>query len=238
MKNMHCMVLAALLGSAASFAQALPVGADGADFVMPSARTASPTQLAAVRGLRDFAARFAGDAGQLPPGFPLDVRDLGQLRHAQIGWGFQVYDLTPAALASGAALEASARATGVWRYEVILHGRPIGLVTLAQASHGWEVVSVGGSGLVGDIDAAVAAYGAAGTRLRYVRVPQATADFIQVKRGAAAAQYAPLQAARGALGASLRSVAPQRGVAADPRLLGGGELRAQLLHVVARGAAD
>lgn len=241
MKNMRYMLLAAVLTSGAVFAQSSAGGIGAADFVMSSARTASPTQLAAARGLSDFAAQFAGQAGELPQGFPLDVRDLGELRNARIGWGFQVYDVTQAALQSSASLETSARPTGIWRYEVILHDRPIGLVTLAQAAHGWDVVSVSGIGLVGDINDVVGAYGSsAGTQLRYVRVPQATADFIQVKRGAAAAQYAPLQAARDTLRVPAARTSAVLGVAntADTGLLSGGELRTQLLQAVVRNATN
>ncbi|WP_426701471.1 hypothetical protein ACPPVV_00170 [Rhodanobacter sp. Col0626] len=238
MKNMRYMLLAAILTSGATFAQSSAGGVGGADFVMSSARAVSPTQAAAARGLSEFAAHFAGNAGELPQGFPLDVRDLGELRNAQIGWGFQVYDVTKAALQSSASLEAIARPTGIWRYEVILHDRPIGLVTLAQASHGWEVVSVSGIGMVGDINAVVGAYGSsAGTQLRYVRVPQATADFIQVKHGAAAAQYAPLQAARDTLRVSaLTTASPNGASTADTGLLDSNALRTQLRQAVARSA--
>ncbi len=238
MKNMRYMVLAAILGSGAAFAQSSVGSIGGADFVMSSARVVSPTQVAAARGLRDFAARFTGNAGELPQGFPLDVRDLGELRHARIGWGFQVYDVSRAALESGAALEASAQPTGIWRYEVVLHGRPIGLVTLAQAAHGWEVVSVGGIGLVGDINAVVGAYGsAADTQLRYVRVPQATADFIQIKRGAAA-QYAPLQAARDTIKTPAAAASLRGTGTVDRGLLDSHELSTRLLQVVAHSAGN
>lgn len=234
MKKMHCMALAMALAGGSAVAQTsaqLPATAGGPDFVMASARRASPAQAAAVRGLRDFAARFAGDAGQLPKGFPLDVRDLGELRHAGLGWGFQVYDVSGAALMSGADLESAARPTGIWRYEVVLHDRPVGLLTLARTAHGWEVVSVGGAGLVEDIETVVAAQGSGvrAPQFRYVRVPQATADFIQVKRGAAAAQFAPLRAARG-------SLKVRASVAGTGGLLDGGELQAQLRQLIARDA--
>lgn len=231
MKNMRYILLAAVLAGGTAFAQA-PAGAGGADFVMASTQSSSPARVAAMRGLHRFAARFAGDAGQLPKGFPLDVRDVGQLRHAQLGWGFQVYDVSRAALMSGADMEADAQPTGIWRYEVVLHGRPIGLLTMARTDAGWSMVSLGGAKLVGDIQDVVGAYGnQAATRFRYVRVPQATADFIQVKHGAAAAQYAPLQAARSAL-------RMQAQAASGSNLLEGSELQSQLRKVLARDTSN
>lgn len=232
MKNMGYIVLAAVLASGTTFAQTA-VNAGGADFVMSTtaAQRVTPAQRAAVLGLRSFATRFTGEAGTLPQGFPLDVHDVGELRHARIGWGFQIYDVTQAALMSGADMEAAAQPTGIWRYQIILHDRPVGLLTLAKTSHGWEVVSVGGAGLVNDIETVVGAYaGGTHTQFRYVRVPQATADFIQVKQGAAPARYAPLQAARGTL-----QVKPGRTV--DTGLLEGDALQTQLRQVISRGDA-
>lgn len=232
MKNMGYIVLAAVLASGTTFAQTA-VNAGGADFVMSTtaAQRVTPAQRAAVLGLRSFATRFTGEAGTLPQGFPLDVHDVGELRHARIGWGFQIYDVTQVALMSGADMEAAAQPTGIWRYQIILHDRPVGLLTLAKTSQGWEVVSVGGAGLVNDIETVVGAYaGGTHTQFRYVRVPQATADFIQVKQGAAPARYAPLQAARGTL-----QVKPGRTV--DTGLLEGDALQTQLRQVISRGDA-
>lgn len=233
MKNLRYILFAAVLTGSSAFAQA-PMAAGGADFVMSSGSVLrlSPAQRAASRGLSTFAARFADQAGQLPKGFPLDVRDVGELRHATIGWGFQVYDVSRTALMSGADLEAAAQPTGIWRYEVILHDRPVGLLTLAKTGNLWQVVSVGGVGLVNDIETVVAAQsGSANTQFRYVRVPQATADFIQVKRGAAPAQYAPLHAARGSL-----KVRP--GLTTSKDLLEGGVLRTQLRQLLAPTATN
>lgn len=199
MKHLHHLALAAALAAGPTLAQQ-PVAVGEADFVAVGAQPTSPLRTAAIRDLHRFAARFAADAGQLPGGFPLDAHDVGQLRHARLGWGFQVYDVSRAALMSGADMEADAQPTGIWRYEVLLHGRPIGLLTMARSHGEWSMVSLGGARLVKDIQDVIGAYGRqGGTQFRYVRVPQATADFIQVKHGAAAARYAPLQAARGAL---------------------------------------
>jgi hypothetical protein len=231
MKHLHYLALAAALAAAPAFAQR-PATVGESDFVAATAQPASPLRTAAMRDLHRFAARFAADAGQLPKGFPLDVRDVGQLRHARLGWGFQVYDVSRAALMSGADMEADAQPTGIWRYEVLLHGRPIGLLTMARSHAGWSMVSLGGAHLVNDIQDVVGAYGSqAGTRFRYVRVPQATADFIQVKHGAAAARYAPLQAARGALRLQAQA-------AGGAGLLQADALQSRLRQALARDASN
>lgn len=231
MKNISYLMLAAALAGGSAFAQA-PTAAAGADFVLASGSAQlSSVQKAASIGLRTFAARFAGEAGQRPNGFPLDVRDVGELRHATIGWGFQVYDVSRAAVMSGAGLEA-AKPTGIWRYEVILHDRPVGLLTLAKTGNAWQLVSVGGAGLVNDIETVVAAQRvSADMQFRYVRVPQATADFIQIKRGGAPAQYAALNAARG-------SLKVQAGPTGTKNLLEGAALQTQLRQLLAPNASN
>ncbi|WP_374248959.1 hypothetical protein [Thermomonas sp.] len=185
-----------------------------------------------MRGLSAFAAQFGKMDDRLPPGFPLALADAGDLHGVRIGWGFQVYDVDAAALASKANLEDVARPTGIWRYEVLAKGRPVGLATVAKTSQGWQVVSFGGTGLARDIHALMVSHGTrADTHLRYVRVPQATADFIAVQRGGAPARFAPLQAARDLLQGQGHGV-PRDG------LLDGAVLRAQLRQAVKTNGAN
>ena len=175
------------------------MAAQQGDFVRPAARgTLSPAHAAAVDALQTFAQRVQADAGSLPKGFPFDVQDVSDLAGARIAYGFQVYDAEPASLIAGASLEKSARPTGIWRFAVMLGDRPIGLITMAPAGSGWNAVSMGGAGLVKEVDAVVYAHGGA-AQLHYVRVPQATADFIEVKRAGADASFVPLRAARESL---------------------------------------
>lgn len=233
MKNMRYLCLFVAMTSGSVFAQQR-LEVSQADFISPTARMLSASQLAAAQGLRHFAAGFTDQGGKLPPGFPLAVNDVGELRNVKAGWGFQVYDVDPAVLSSNLSLEVSARPTGIWRYAVTLHGRTVGLVTMARSARGWEVVSMGGSKLANDIDGVVGRYGmSAGTQLRYVRVPQATADFIQVKRGMEPAQFAPLQATRRMLSSSSRL--QTRELAGDA-LLSGNDLKTTLRQTVVRNA--
>lgn len=186
----------ALLAGMACTAQAGQLAE--ADFAAPAARVETPARSSAATALRQLAEQFRGEAGTLPPGFPLQVGDVAELADASLGYGFQVYDVDPNSLAVGAGLSAAARATGTWRFAVLREGRPIGLVTLVQEGAQWQAVSFGGAGLVQEMDAVVQAQ-ARGAQLRYLRVPQATADFIEVRSGDKAARFAPLRAAREAL---------------------------------------
>lgn len=224
MKYLRYGLLVACMVSGVLFAQQTP---PERDFATPAGHAPSPVRAAAERALQQWTARFGEQAAA--PGFPLQVHKPGELGKLRLGWGFQVYDVQPASLAGGASLEDDAQPTGIWRYAILVQGRTVGLLTMARTAQGWQAVSIGGAGLGQDIAAAVAAFGAQpGTRLRYVRVPQATADFIEVKRGHAAARFAPLHAAR----ASLHLAAP-----AASRLLEERDLRPGLRQAVARNTA-
>jgi hypothetical protein len=201
------------------------------DFSVQATRMSSPVRTAAVQALRGFAAQFDADKGTVPPGFPFDVRDAGDLQAATVGYGFQVYDADPTSLMAGESLDRSVHPTATWRFCVMLDGRPVGLMTVAQGASGWEAVSMGGAGLAKEVDAVV--YARAGkppAQLRYVRVPQATADFIEVG-SADSARFVPLQAAR----ESLRLAASDKGVDAS---LADAQLQPQLRDAVSRNLAD
>lgn len=226
MKRLRCLMLSMLLASQLASAQQVDfTGITGA------ASRGSEMQVAAARGLVAFAKTFESAGQGLPPGFPLSVRDGSALRHAKIGLGFQVYDVDASALTGKAALEDVARPTGIWRYEVLVQGYPVGLATVAKTAQGWQVVSFGGAGLARDIhDVAMHQAQRAGTRLRYIRVPQATADFIQVQQGTAPARFAPLQATR--------SLLQMQGAAlVNGGLLEGNTLRAHLARAAATHAS-
>lgn len=195
-----------------------------ADFAAPAERVATPMRAAATAALQQFAAQFVSEAGTLPPGFPLQLNDVAELQGASLGYGFQVYDLDANSLAAGASLAAAARPTGTWRFAVSVNGRSIGLVTLAADGDKWQAVSFGGAGLAAEMEALVKAQ-PRGAQLRYLRLPQATADFIEVRSGGVA-RFAPLRAAR----ESLLLAADARG----DGLLAEAALTAELRETVAR----
>jgi len=218
-----CISLPLLLAAGAAFA-APPQNVE-ADFAQASARIETPARAGADLALRNFAAQWGREAGTLPQGFPFDVADVADLADAKVGYGFRVYEADPAALLAGKRLDESLRATATWRFNVTLGGRPIGLMTVVEDAGGWQAVSFGGAGLAKEIDAVVDAR--AGAPMRYVRVNQATADFIAVGEGGKA-RYAPLRAAR----ESLRLAAS--GKSGGDGLYAESELTAQLRDSVGR----
>lgn len=213
---------ALLAGIACAANAATPVAE--ADFAAAPARVATPARSSAEAALHQFAAQFRSEAGTLPQGFPLELDDVAQLQNASLGYGFQVYDVDAASLAGGASLSDAARATGTWRFAVSLNGRSVGLVTMVQDGAQWQAVSFGGAGLVKDMDAVVRAQ-VRGAQLRYLRLPQATADFIEVRGNGTAARFAPLRAARESL------LLAQRG---GDGLMAEAELLPELRDAVAR----
>lgn len=220
MKVFSCVLAAAVLAAGSVMAHAGNRGLT-TDFVlasptaMPSGHAlVAPGRLAAVRALRQLDSHFSAATGaqsqalarrgalvaqkqpSLPAGFPLAVGKASALAQVRVGWGFEVYDVLPADLQSGTSLREAARPTGEWRYALLLDGKPVGLVTVVSAGTGWKAVSFGGSGLSRNIGAVVRQYGRrAGWHLRYVRVPQATADFVEVDHAATASRYVPMRAA-------------------------------------------
>lgn len=236
MKHLRYILLATALGSAATLAQ--PGASAPPSFVVPGTQASGPAHAAAVQALHDFTAGLR-QGQSLPPGFPLAVSDAAQLGQASIGWGFAVNDVEPADLQAGHSLAASAQPIGQWRYAIMLHGSPVGLLTLQHTAGGWEPVSFGGVGLGQEINAVVARYGhAPATRLRYVRVPQATADFIEVSQGTGPARYAPLRAARESLRASVPALAAGSSSSGASALLDEAQFAPGLRQIVARTTAQ
>lgn len=168
-----------------------------ADFSATGAQRATPARSGAEAAVQQLAQELRQDTGTLPQGFPFDLDDVSQLQQLSLGFGFQVYDIDAGRLAGGESLSASARATGTWRFTVSLAGRPVGLVTLVQQGEHWEAVSFGGAGLAQEMDAVVRSQDGKAP-LRYLRLPQATADFIEVG-DSAGARFVPLRAARESL---------------------------------------
>lgn len=227
MKLLRYTLLVAALAGGPAFAQQGTVVRTPA-FALAGQAVITPAHAAAERALRTFLGSFH-DGQALPPGFPLALHRLADLKQVKLGWGFAVNDVQPSSVRAHLGLEAGAQPIGQWRYAIMLRDQPVGLLTMEYTPGGWQLASIGGASLSADINALVTRYGAApGARLRYVRVPQATADFIEVKQGVAPVRYAPLHAAR----ASLHLTA-----AASENLLDPADLEPRLREAVARNVA-
>lgn len=201
MKQLRYLVLATALAGSAAFAQSLS-GPGQAGFVLQRQDIDGPTQAAALHALRGLTA-MVGTGRAFPAGFPLAISSVDDLRQLQLGWGFEVNDVAPSQLKAGVPIEQAARGNGQWRYALLSHGKPVGLVTVQRGAQGWQVVSFGGAGLSQDIQRLLDRYPGRNVHFRYVRFPQAGADFIEVRQGAAPPMYAPLRAAQASLGAAL-----------------------------------
>lgn len=152
---------------------------------------------AAKRGLAQFAEhQQALRPGSAPPDFPLDITDVGDLKQATVGHGFEVYTVDPRDLLARGDLPSLARPTGQWRFVISLHGKPIGLATVQQVNGHYETVAYGASVLAKDVEAAMTAHGnSTRSNLRFIRIYQARSDLLEVDH----AKFAPLHSARESL---------------------------------------
>jgi hypothetical protein len=141
----------------------------------------------------DLARRMAvlakEDPASLPAGFPFNVHAISDLRTASIGYGFQMY-VPDASVAKTLSLAQPLVPTGLWRFMVMAGGRPVALLTLAPMAGQMRVVEVGASKLAADLDAMASRHAAKGAlRLRFVRIPSARLDLLEVSYQGLPVQY-------------------------------------------------
>ena len=177
-----------------------------------SSAAAQPAGRAAQEALTQLGASLAAQAGSLPAGFPLAVGDVQDLQRARIGYGYEEFQADPQALLASASLQASARATGQWRYTISVDGRAVGLITMAQIEGHWQAVSLGGVALSAEVNNVARLQGGRGASLRFIRVLQASSDFIEATGSDKSVRYAPLEGARAALGLDAALRAPSDGL--------------------------
>jgi hypothetical protein len=169
---------------------------------------ATPGTGAAHAAARRDLARFI--AQQLQPGqgnkladLPFDVANLADLKDAVIGYGFAVHTVDPADLLAGrGSMQQMTRATGQWRFVVMLDNKPIGLVTVEKNQGRFETTAYCGAVLAKDIDALMNQHGnAERSNVRFVRIYQARADLLEVSgQNDGTVRFAPLHSARQSLG--------------------------------------
>jgi hypothetical protein len=141
----------------------------------------------------DLARRIAvlakEDPASLPVGFPFNVQAISELRLASIGYGFQMYSPDASAAKRGP-LDQTLVPTGLWRFAVMVGGRSVGLLTLARMSGQTRVVEVGAAKLAASLDALASSHAAKGAlRLRFVRIPAARLDLLEVSYPGMPLQY-------------------------------------------------
>lgn len=155
-------------------------------------------RLAAEAGLRSTINELTRDlkAGHLPSDFPIEVNDLSELKQAKLGYAFEVHTIHPQTLLTGGRpMEQMVTGTGIWNFVITIDNAPVALLEMEKSYGKWVVNGVGGAKLAQDVHAAAQNHSAKDA-FRFVRVYQATADFMEVKDSEKKARYVPLIAAR------------------------------------------
>lgn len=201
-----CVVAAMLPLCSTALAESDSGAAQASASGMLSPAEGSAQRAAAEAGLATLIARSHARASAFHPNRIFDIAGTQALDGATLGDGFETYLVDPKLLLSGNRLGESLYGSGEWRFIVVLHGKGIGLVTVARVNNAWTMVEAGASQLAGEIASIAAEYPrqTPGAQLRFVRSRQAVADFIQVSRpstetAAETPVYVPLASARTAL---------------------------------------
>lgn len=163
----------------------------------------------AERGLMTLITELGKDlpAGNLPEGFPFDVHDFSELKNAKLGLGFEVHTAHPQTLlAGGRPFEQMLMGTGIWNFVVLVGDHPVALLEMEKIQGKWQVNGAGGSQLAQDVYLSTQ-QNAGKNAFRFVRIYQATADFLEVKDFEGKARFAPLKAARQSLRMSIKNEA-------------------------------
>jgi hypothetical protein len=117
-----------------------------------------------------------------------------------LGLGFRVHTVSPHALVNNRelTLEALVLPMDMWRFLVLENEKPVGLLTVVKEDQQWKAVSFGGAGLAMEIDSIGKNW--SGYTFRFIRVYQATSDFMEIMSGHDTLGFAPLKSARISLG--------------------------------------
>ncbi|RDU95706.1 hypothetical protein [Trinickia dinghuensis] len=229
-----CLVAAAATLSSLVCAQSIPAPGQSNDIGVLSPAGGSAQRQAAEQGLATLARRLPASASGVGANHIFDIDDR-QLGSAKIGDGFETYLVDPKRLLAGKLLGQSLYGSGEWRFVVVANGKGIGLITVALMNSKWTMVEAGASELASEIVSVAARYAQQnpGARLRFVRSPQAVADFIEVSApsgaGAASAPvYVPLASARATLAPNRAEPITPRSALSDTELDGALRQRARL----------
>lgn len=133
-------------------------------------------------------------------------RDRDEAAAAILGKALHVYTVPPAAvLESGDAADVGDLAvpTDQWQFLVTTKGRAAALLSVDRLNGAWVAVSLGSSGLAGQLGKMMEAWPApAGHDYRLIRIYQALSDFVEVSHQGKSVGILPLTSARAALGLS------------------------------------
>ena len=219
-----CLLAATATLSSFACAQSIPTPGQSGDIGVLSSAGNSAQRQAAERGLATLAKRLPASASAAGTNRIFDIDDRG-LANAKIGDGFETYLVDPKKLLADKRLGQSLYGSGEWRFVVVANGRGIGLITVALMNGKWVMVEAGASELASEIVSVAARYAQQqpGARLRFVRSPQAVADFLEVSdpSGADAVNapvYVPLASARAMLAPAQAGSVPPGAALSDAQL--------------------
>lgn len=130
---------------------------------------------------------------------------------AHIHFGFQVFTIKPAALENDtmSTLHGMITPTDVYRFVVREHNNPIALLTVEKLEGKWVVTSIGAKGLSNEVTAISNNWSKMkGYNLRFVRVWEAKADFMEVSKKNDPVGFVPFESARIAMNLSSTPASP------------------------------
>jgi hypothetical protein len=158
---------------------------------------------AAVGGAAEYGFRSLLEAIPLPEISNFNFADKDEIKSATLGEGFRVFTIPPELIVNynpGLAIEDMVMPTPIWFFPVLVSGEARALITVDLLDGQYQAVSLGGRGVAKEWAAASAKWPAsAGYQNTFVRIYQATADFILVSN-AVGTKMAPLQAGEMATG--------------------------------------
>lgn len=123
------------------------------------------------------------------------------LDNAELRKGFRMFTAAPVQLMNSQGFTPAITPMEVWRFVLVNENRPTALLTVALVNGQWTAVSVGGAGLAAEVHAVMQKYPAEkGYSMRFVRIFQARADFIEITLTGKVLGFVPLTASRRAFG--------------------------------------
>jgi hypothetical protein len=148
-----------------------------------------------LQAAREGIGDFAGAGSALPDS--LFSVSKAALDNAGLNHGFRVFTVPPAALVKSSDLASIIAPTGMWRFVVVLEGKPVSLITVARVGDGWKAVSLGGVQLAEEVNKIMERWPAqSGYSHRFIRIYQARADFMEISRNGRSIGFVPLTASR------------------------------------------
>ncbi|QYF95924.1 hypothetical protein KY495_05145 [Massilia sp. PAMC28688] len=199
---MRRTLLAVLLGGAALSCAVPGSAAQPTGAAKQADKHAAAEALAAAqRDFTQFAAFQLNQKGGLPDGFPLQVKDVQELKQAKVSYGFAVHTVDPADLLAGrGTMRAMAKPVNQFRFVITVRDRAVGLATVEKIKGRYETVAYGAAVLAKDLDLASRQHGNADkSNLRLLRIYQARSDFLEVDSEDGRGRFAPLHSARASL---------------------------------------